>query len=51
MIPEDDTADVHLFRATQALDEVDRALARLRVALQDVDDEIQAAKERGVWSS
>ena len=49
MIPEE--AEHRFYRANRELDAVDDALARLRTALEDVDDAIRRAKERGAWSS
>jgi ABC-type transporter Mla subunit MlaD len=43
--------DRHVFRANQAIDQVDAALAALRAALRDVDEAIRSAKERGEWNS
>jgi uncharacterized protein YukE len=54
MIAADDdnaTTEVHLFQANQALDDVDEALARLRVALENVEQAFRSARERGAWSS
>jgi hypothetical protein len=48
---DDTTAEVHLFQANQALDDVDEALARLRVALENVERAFSSARERGVWNS
>lgn len=48
-MPED--VERRLFAANQKIDEVDEALLRLRAALRLVDEAIESAKERGVWSS
>lgn len=37
--------------ANQAINDMDRALEELRVAMQKVDAAMQAAKERGAWNS
>lgn len=48
-MPED--VERKLFAANRAIDDVDEAIARMKAALNEVNNAIEAAKERGVWSS